>query len=168
MWEELHQLVDQLPEERLAPVLRLIRGDSRRARAVATLEAFQARLSGLTVVDEELSRLRGGGRGWLLRHRRGGVLRWFADQDGYEHARELLLELLDGLVTGATADFARVAVAGVLRKKGLLAGRLTPEDFASTVRVIDDIGVTVYKTTRTGWNRRRCCPPGTWSGCNDA
>lgn len=63
MWEELHQLVDQLPEERLAPVLRLIRGDSGRARAVATLEAVQARLSGVTEVDEELSRLRDGGRG---------------------------------------------------------------------------------------------------------
>jgi hypothetical protein len=63
MWEELNQLVDQLPEERLAPVLRLIRGDRRRARAVATLEAVQARLSGVTEVDEDLSRLRDGSRG---------------------------------------------------------------------------------------------------------
>lgn len=47
----------------------------------------------------------------------------------------------------ATIDFARVEVAGVLRKKGLLAGRLTPEEFAGAVRVIDDIGVTVYETT---------------------
>ena len=47
----------------------------------------------------------------------------------------------------ATTDFARVEVAGVLRKKGLLAGRLTPEEFAGAVRVIDDIGVTVYETT---------------------
>jgi hypothetical protein len=38
-------------------------------------------------------------------------------------------------------------VAGVLRKKGLLAGRLTPEEFASAVRVIDDIKVTVYEAT---------------------
>ena len=50
-------------------------------------------------------------------------------------------------MTVATADFARVEVAGVLRKKGLLAGRLTQEEFASAVRVIDDIGVTVYETT---------------------
>jgi hypothetical protein len=47
----------------------------------------------------------------------------------------------------ATIDFARVEVAGVLRKRGLLAGRLTPEEFAGAVRVIDDIGVTVYETT---------------------
>jgi hypothetical protein len=63
MREELHHLVDQLPEERLAPVLQLIRGDGRRARAVATLEAVRARMSGVTGIDEELSRLRDGDRG---------------------------------------------------------------------------------------------------------
>jgi predicted nucleic acid-binding protein len=44
-------------------------------------------------------------------------------------------------------DFARVEVAGVLRKKGLLAGRLTAEEFTAAVRVIDDLGVTVHETT---------------------
>jgi hypothetical protein len=63
MREELHHLVDQLPEERLAPVLQLIRGDGRKARAVATLEAVRARMSGVTGIDEELSRLRDGDRG---------------------------------------------------------------------------------------------------------
>jgi predicted nucleic acid-binding protein len=46
-----------------------------------------------------------------------------------------------------TVDFARVEVAGVLRKKGFLAGRLTLEEFTAAVRVIDDIGVTVHPTT---------------------
>lgn len=77
----------------------------------------------------------------------GVFLRWFVDQDGFEHARELQRQLVDGSVTVATIDFARVEVAGVLRKKGLLAGRLTPAQFASGVRVIDDIGVTVHETT---------------------
>jgi predicted nucleic acid-binding protein len=77
----------------------------------------------------------------------GVFLRWFVDQDGFEHAQELQQELVDGSVTVATIDFARVEVAGVLRKKGLLTGRLTPEEFAGAVRVIDDIGVTVYETT---------------------
>ena len=77
----------------------------------------------------------------------GVFLRWFVDQDGFEHARELQRELVGGSVTVATIDFARVEVAGVLRKKGLLARRLTPEEFAGAVRVIDDIGVTVYETT---------------------
>ena len=47
----------------------------------------------------------------------------------------------------ATIDFARIEVAGVLRKKGLLTKLLTAEEFTGTVRVIDDIGVTVYETT---------------------
>lgn len=63
MREELHHLVDELPEERLAPVLQLIRGDSRKAKAVAALEDIQERMSGVTGIDEELSLLRDGGRG---------------------------------------------------------------------------------------------------------
>jgi hypothetical protein len=63
MREELHHLVDQLPEERLALVLQLIRGDGRKTRAVARLEAVRARMSGVTGIDEELSRLRDGDRG---------------------------------------------------------------------------------------------------------
>jgi predicted nucleic acid-binding protein len=34
-----------------------------------------------------------------------------------------------------------------LRKKGLLAGRLTVQEFTAAVRVIDDIGVVVHETT---------------------
>ncbi len=77
----------------------------------------------------------------------GVFLRWFIDQDGFEHARELQQKLIDGSVAVETVDFARVEVAGVLRKKGLLAGRLTVEEFTAAVRVIDDIGVTVHETT---------------------
>lgn len=77
----------------------------------------------------------------------GVFLRWFVDQDGFEHARELQQELVAGSMTVATADFARVEVAGVLRKKGLLAGRLTAGEFAAAVRVIDDIGVTIHETS---------------------
>ena len=74
-------------------------------------------------------------------------LRWFIDQDGFEHARDLQQKLVDGSVAVETVDFARVEVAGVLRKKGLLAGRLTTEEFTAAVRVIDDIGVSVHETT---------------------
>jgi hypothetical protein len=64
--EELHHLVDQLPEERLAPVLELIREDAaaeRRARAAAMFEHLEGRLHGVTGGDEELLRLRDGDRG---------------------------------------------------------------------------------------------------------
>lgn len=77
----------------------------------------------------------------------GVFLRWFIDQDGFGHARELQRKLIDGTAVAETVDFARVEVAGVLRKKGFLAGRLSLEEFTAAVRVIDDIGVTVHPTT---------------------
>lgn len=77
----------------------------------------------------------------------GVFLRWFIDQDGFEHARELQQRLIEGSATAETVDFARVEVAGVLRKKGFLAGRITLEEFTAAVRVIDDIGVAVHPTT---------------------
>lgn len=64
--DELHFLVDQLPEERLAPVLRLIRGDDaagRPERASAVLARVQEHMRGVTGADEELTRLRDGDRG---------------------------------------------------------------------------------------------------------
>jgi hypothetical protein len=66
MREEIHHLVDQLPEERLAPVLQLIRGDAAaegRRRAAAMFEHLEKRLRGVTGGDEELLRLRDGDRG---------------------------------------------------------------------------------------------------------
>jgi len=64
--DALFRLVEQLPEERLGPVLRMIRGDvgtERRMRAVAAIERVQERLRGVTGIDEELAGLRDGGRG---------------------------------------------------------------------------------------------------------
>jgi hypothetical protein len=63
--DELHHLVDQLPEERLAPVLELIRKDAtgRKTRAAATLERVRERMHDVTGVDEELERLRDEDRG---------------------------------------------------------------------------------------------------------
>ena len=66
MRDELHHLVDQLPEERLAPVLELIRNDAvggRKAQAAATLVRVRERMHAVTGVDEELQRLRDEGRG---------------------------------------------------------------------------------------------------------
>jgi hypothetical protein len=66
MREEIHHLVDQLPEDRLAPVLQLIREDAaaeRRARAAVLLRHVQQRMHGVAGLDEELLRLRDGDRG---------------------------------------------------------------------------------------------------------
>lgn len=77
----------------------------------------------------------------------GVFLRWFVDQDGFEHARELQRSLVNGVTAAETVDFARVEVAGVLRKKAFLTGCLTLDEFTAAVRVIDDMGVTVHATT---------------------
>ncbi|MEU7881266.1 type II toxin-antitoxin system VapC family toxin [Microbispora sp. NBC_01189] len=74
----------------------------------------------------------------------GVFLRWFVDQDGYEHAREIQQAYLGGGLRLETVDFARVEVAEVLRKKGLRAGRLDRAMFLAATRVIDDVGVVVH------------------------
>lgn len=77
----------------------------------------------------------------------GVFLRWFLDQDGFEDARELRGRLVGGAATAETVDFARIEVAGVPRKRALLTGRFTVEEFTTAVRLIDDIGVGVHATT---------------------
>ncbi|WP_158088783.1 type II toxin-antitoxin system VapC family toxin [Thermoactinospora rubra] len=74
----------------------------------------------------------------------GVFLRWFVDQPGFEHARQLQDDFLHDRIRLETADFARIEVAGVLRKKGLLAGRLTAEEFIAAVRIIDEFAVRVH------------------------
>ncbi|WP_214103405.1 type II toxin-antitoxin system VapC family toxin [Acrocarpospora catenulata] len=74
----------------------------------------------------------------------GVFLRWFVDQDGYEHAREIQRAYLAGGLRLETVDFARVEVAEVLRKKGLRGGRLDRAMFLAATRVIDDLGVVVH------------------------
>ena len=98
----------------------------------------------------------------------GVFLRWFIDQDGFEHARGLQQRLIDRAVTAETVDFARIEVAGVLRKKGFLAGRLTLEEFTAAVRVIDDIGLTVHLTTVDRLERAAQLAAGKMLGMYDA
>jgi len=65
--EELHHLVDELPEEQVGRVLALVRGSvpthTSRDAVLATLAAVQERMAGVTGVDEELHRLRDDPRG---------------------------------------------------------------------------------------------------------
>jgi hypothetical protein len=52
----------------------------------------------------------------------GVFLRWFVDQAGFDHAREVQQAFSHGTVALETVDFARVEVAGVLRKKAYWRG----------------------------------------------
>jgi predicted nucleic acid-binding protein len=77
----------------------------------------------------------------------GVFIRWFVDQPGFEHAREIQQSYMEGSVDLETVDFARVEVAGVLRKKALLTGLYTREEFVTAVRVVDDLGLLIHETT---------------------
>lgn len=76
----------------------------------------------------------------------GVFVRWYSDQDGFEHARAVRDAFLDQQVELVTTDLARVEVADVLRKKGLLPGRLDLTQYLGAVRDIDDLGVGVQAT----------------------
>ena len=67
MRDELHLLVDQLPEDRVLPVLVFVRDNvmsSRRSeRAMVVLERTRDRMRGMAGVDEELEQIREVSRG---------------------------------------------------------------------------------------------------------
>lgn len=76
----------------------------------------------------------------------GVFARWSLEEVGYEHALEIQQAFLAGEVTLETVDTVRVELAHVLRKKGLLDGRLDREEYLTAVRAIDDLGVIVHLT----------------------
>jgi predicted nucleic acid-binding protein len=76
----------------------------------------------------------------------GVFLRWFVDQPGFEHARRVQREFVDGEILLETVDFARIEVAEVLRKKGYLAGLLDRDEFEAATQIIDDLEVEVHPT----------------------
>lgn len=80
-------------------------------------------------------------------------VRWFVDQVGFEHAREVRDAFLAGEVVLASPDLARVEVANVLRKKGLLTGHLTRDELLAAVRTLDDIGVELVAQDADGIER---------------
>jgi len=77
----------------------------------------------------------------------GVFLRWYVEQAGCTAARELRTRFLRGDVHLLTTDLARVEVANVLRKKGLLPGLLSRDDYLQATTDIDALGVRVEVTT---------------------
>lgn len=74
-------------------------------------------------------------------------VRWYVDQAGFEHAREVQKRFLDGVVRLETVDFVRVELADVLRKKGYLKQRLTRQELLDAAHDLDDLGVVVHPTS---------------------
>lgn len=76
----------------------------------------------------------------------GVFVRWFVPQDGYEHARDVRDRFLAGTLDLHAVDVARVELAHVLRKKGVLAGRMTRQQYLDAVRAVDDLDVRIHRT----------------------
>lgn len=62
MWEELHHLVDEIPDDQVPPMLALVRESlpplRRRSEALATLAKVRERMHDVTGVDEEIQQMR--------------------------------------------------------------------------------------------------------------
>jgi predicted nucleic acid-binding protein len=67
----------------------------------------------------------------------GVFLRWFLDQPGFEHAREVQQRRLAGGVRLVTTEMARIELAQVLRVKALLPGLVTRDEYLQALRSVD-------------------------------
>ncbi|WP_328990040.1 type II toxin-antitoxin system VapC family toxin [Kribbella sp. NBC_01245] len=77
----------------------------------------------------------------------GVFVRWFIEQIGWEHARKVRDEYLQGFVGLVTVDFVRIETANVLRKVGLQGGVFVDtEAYVTAVRAIDDLGIVAHAT----------------------
>lgn len=70
-------------------------------------------------------------------------VRWFLRQTGWQQARTYRNDYISGEIGLHTMECARFELPHVLRTKGLLAGKLTAEEFWAAVRMIDDLGIAV-------------------------
>lgn len=68
--------------------------------------------------------------------------RWYVDQVGFEHAREIRDDFLAGAIHLRTVDSVRIEFAHILHVKGVRKGRLSAADYTTLVR-LDDLGVEV-------------------------
>lgn len=81
------------------------------------------------------------------------VIRWYLDQPGFEHAREIQDRLLAGTVALSAPDVCRWEVMNVLRGHGLAQGRLTEQDVLGCLDDLETFGVEVHQTGREGLRR---------------
>lgn len=76
----------------------------------------------------------------------GVFVRWFLQQVGHPHAREVRTSFLRGEVSLETVDFVRYELGHVLRNQGLLKGRLGEKEYVAANRAVDDLGIKVHLT----------------------
>jgi predicted nucleic acid-binding protein len=78
---------------------------------------------------------------------------WFLPDPGHEHAREVREEFRAGTLPLVTTDVARYEIANILRRKGLLRGHLTVDEYLTAVRLLDDLGISVEPVDAEGLER---------------
>lgn len=77
----------------------------------------------------------------------GVPVRWYVDQSGFEHAREVRAALLAESVEGLMPDQGRIEFAAVLRTAGLRKGRLTRADYLQAIADLSAHRVEVRATS---------------------
>lgn len=75
------------------------------------------------------------------------LVRWFLQQSGWRHAQHFRDQFLSGSIELQSTECARFELPHVLRTKGLLARKLTVDDYRAAVRVVDDFGIHVEPLT---------------------
>jgi predicted nucleic acid-binding protein len=71
------------------------------------------------------------------------LVRWFLRQSGWKKAQKYRDDFIAGMISLETVECARFELPHVLRKKGVLEGKLTRDEYRAAVRVIDDLGIHV-------------------------
>lgn len=74
------------------------------------------------------------------------ILRWYAEQIGFEHAREVRDGLLAGTIRLETPDICRWELGNVLRKIATRYG-LTEQQVVQSVSALDVLGLVVHPTS---------------------
>jgi len=77
-------------------------------------------------------------------------VRWWVEQVGWQHAQRVRDAFVAGDLTLVTPEFTRVEHAEVLRKKGLLDGILTEDEYLVAVQSLDVMGVDLVALDNDG------------------
>jgi predicted nucleic acid-binding protein len=73
------------------------------------------------------------------------AIRWYLDQPGHEHAREIRDRLVEGTIQLVAPAVLRWEVANVLRKLGALTGKLTESDVTDALLDLPVLGVEIVE-----------------------
>lgn len=73
-------------------------------------------------------------------------VRWYIEQDGFEHAQRVQSEFRAGSLLLETVDCVRFELGHVLRTHGYCKNRITREEYLLASRSLDDAGVVIHTT----------------------